>query len=58
MTRFEYEPGCNCSDRLTSVTDGLGRVTRHSYDALSPAGLDDRPFGRETTFAYDVRRAS
>jgi YD repeat-containing protein len=33
-TTYAYEPGCDCTDRMTSVTDPLGRTTSMTYDGM------------------------
>ncbi len=54
-TTFEYDAACACGERLTKVTDPLGRVTTRAFDGAGRLVTVKDPAGRETRFKYDVR---
>ncbi len=54
-TTYGYEPGCDCSDRLTSVTDPLGRTTSMTYDGMSRKTSMTDANTHQTSYAYDLR---
>ena len=54
-TTYAYEPGCDCKDRLTSVTDPLGRTTSTTYDGMSRKTSTTDAAGNPTFYAYDLR---
>ncbi|MHB9000599.1 MAG: IPT/TIG domain-containing protein [Thermoanaerobaculia bacterium] len=49
-TTFDYD----ASDRLTTITDGLGRASRFAYDSVGRITLQTLPDGRATSFEYDA----
>jgi RHS repeat-associated protein len=52
---YGYQPGCGCSERLTSVTDPLNRTTSFSYDGMGRKTSMTDANGRQTTYHYDLR---
>jgi RHS repeat-associated protein len=54
-THYEYDPGCGCSDRVTKVTDPLGRATRTEYDAAGRRSAVIDAAGHRTDYTYDER---
>ena len=55
-TTYEYDAGCGCSDRVTKVTDPLGRATTTTtFDALGRRTSVTDAAGHQTDFAYDLR---
>ncbi len=54
-TTYGYEPGCDCPDRLTSVTDPLGRTTSITYDGMSRKTSMTDANTHQTSYAYDLR---
>ncbi len=54
-TTYAYEPGCDCTDRLTSVTDPLGRTTSMTYDGMSRKTSMTDANSHQTSYAYDLR---
>ena len=54
-TTFEYDPACACSDRVTKVTDHLGRSTKATYDALGRRTSITDGEGNRTDITYNVR---
>jgi RHS repeat-associated protein len=54
-TTYAYEPGCDCSDRLTSVTDPLGRKTVMTYDGMSRKTSTTDANEHQTSYVYDLR---
>ena len=54
-TTYGYEPGCECTDRLTTMTDPLGRVTSTTYDGMGRKTSTTDPAGHQTQYAYDLR---
>jgi RHS repeat-associated protein len=54
-TVYGYEPGCSCTDRLTSVTDPLDRATMTTYDGMGRKTSVTDPAGHQTFYAYDLR---
>ena len=55
VTAYEYEVGCGCADRITKVTDALGRATLTGYDALGRRTSVTDPAGHRTDYVYDAR---
>ncbi len=54
-TTYTYEPGCGCAERLTSVTDPLGRTTSMTYDGMGRKTSMTDANGHPTSYAYDLR---
>ena len=54
-TTYEYDPGCGCADRVTKVTDPLGRSTATAYDAAGRRTSVTDPAGHQTSYSYDAR---
>ena len=54
-TTYEYDSGCGCSDRVTKVTDPLGRATITTFDAVGRRTSATDAAGHRTDFTYDVR---
>jgi RHS repeat-associated protein len=54
-TTYEYDPGCGCADRVTKVTDPLGRTRRAIYDATGRRVSVTDAAAHETDFVYDNR---
>ena len=54
-TTYGYEPGCDCAERLTSVTDPLGRTTSMTYDGMGRKTSMTDANGHQTSYAYDLR---
>jgi RHS repeat-associated protein len=54
-TSYEYEAGCDCADRLTRVTDPIGRETVTSYDAAGRRSSVIDAAGHTTNYVYDLR---
>ena len=52
---YGYEPGCDCSDRLTSITDALGRTTSMTYDGMSRKTSMTDANSHTTSYVYDLR---
>jgi YD repeat-containing protein len=53
-TTFEYETGCGCAERVTKVTDALGRRPSDLRCGRSRASVADAA-GHTTSYAYDAR---
>jgi RHS repeat-associated protein len=54
-TTYSYLPGCDCTDRMTTVTDPLGRTTTTTYDAIGRRTSTTDAAGHQTFYAYDPR---
>jgi len=54
-TMYAYQAGCDCSDRLTTVTDPLGRTTSMTYDRMGHKTSTTDANGHKTLFVYDLR---
>jgi RHS repeat-associated protein len=54
-TTYGYEAGCDCTDRLTSTTDPLGRRTATTYDAGGRRSSTTDGAGNQTFYLYDLR---
>ena len=54
-TTYTYEPGCDCTNRLTAVIDPLGRTTSTTYDGMGRRTSTTDAAGRQTSYAYDLR---
>ena len=54
-TTYGYEPGCDCADRMTSVTDPLERTTLMTYDGMSRKTSMKDANGHTTSYVYDLR---
>jgi RHS repeat-associated protein len=55
-TKYEYQVGCDCSERLTKITDPLKRVTLMDYDGAGHKISATDPAGHTTTYLYnDIR---
>jgi RHS repeat-associated protein len=52
---YGYEPGCDCSDRVTRITDALGRTTSFGYDGMSRKTSMTDANNHQTTYQYDLR---
>ena len=52
---YGYEPGCDCGDRLTSITDALGRTTSMTYDGMSRKTSMTDANHHQTSYVYDLR---
>jgi len=52
---YGYEPGCDCGDRLTSITDALGRTTSMTYDGMSRKTSMTDANNHTTSYIYDLR---
>src|SRR6185312_2834312 len=55
-TTYTYEPGCDCTNRLTAVIDPLGRTTStsYAYDLRGHLIETDFPDGTATHDTYDT----
>ncbi|MES2937303.1 MAG: DUF2235 domain-containing protein [Pseudomonadota bacterium] len=51
---FNHQRGSDGVYRVTSVTDGLGKVTTYSYDLANRRTTVTDPLGRATVYAYDT----
>jgi RHS repeat-associated protein len=54
-TLYEYDPTCGCSDRVTKITDALGRVTSYEFDAGGRRVAFTDANNVTTRYKYDVR---
>ncbi len=54
-TTYGYEAGCDCTDRLTTVTDPLNRTTTTAYDGMGRRTSVTDAAGHTTTYVYDLR---
>ena len=54
-TTYGYEPGCGCAQRLTSVTDPLGRTTSMTYDGMGRKTSMTDANQHQTSYVYDLR---
>jgi YD repeat-containing protein len=54
-TTYGYQPGCDCTERLTSVTDPLNRTTLMTYDGMGRKTSTTDPAGHTTFYGYDLR---
>jgi len=54
-TTYAYETGCDCSQRITSVTDPLGRTTAMTYDGMGRKTSTTDANGHRTAYVYDLR---
>src|SRR5262249_43757127 len=55
ITRYEYQPGCGCADRITKITDPLGHITQMTYDALGRKTSMTDAAGHLIRYGYDAR---
>lgn len=54
-TRYEYDPSCACNDRVTKITDALGRITQYEFDAAGRRITFTDAKSNVTRYAYDAR---
>src|SRR6185503_4392101 len=55
ITRYEYDPSCACSERISKVTDALNHATIYKFDVTGRLTSVIDAATRETKFTYDVR---
>jgi RHS repeat-associated protein len=54
-TTYAYEPGCGCAQRMTGMTDALGRTTSTTYDGMGRKTSTTDAAGHQTFYKYDLR---